>query len=160
MINARQSFRVIILAVIFLATLSVTVFLAIKYRQQLAFNRQVQKITEVQSFRNQYPPPYLNTFGLRDGRVGKPYSETVFATFVGAHQNLEMMASDLPKGLSLGDCQSKYDVGFIPTPNTQLICVISGIPGKAGVYNISITVQTPTPGTLITSANFKLVIIE
>jgi hypothetical protein len=46
----------------------------------------------------------------------------------------------MPNGFTLGKCSQEFNTKLIPTPNTLTKCLIEGIPIKAGLYHLKMSV--------------------
>jgi len=90
--------------------------------------------------------PQINTASLPVAKAGQKYQANIFASLANSHQNLTAKVEGLPEGLLLGKCSLEYDVKFIPIPNTQLKCPVTGTPSKAGFYQLKVSVENEDVG--------------
>ena len=90
--------------------------------------------------------PQINTASLPVAKVGQKYQADIFASLANSHQNLTAKVEGLPEGLLLGKCSLEYDVKFSPVPNTQIKCLVTGTPNKAGFYQLKVSVENEDVG--------------
>lgn len=76
-------------------------------------------------------PPVIQTSGLPDGKLGKPYSAEVLGKDGDIYDALTMKISSLPDGLSMGSCVKNLN------QDNGIRCPISGTPTVAGDFKVN-----------------------
>lgn len=95
--------------------------------------------------------PEITTNELKSGEVGKNYSSFIRGVDLDITNQLTMLISNLPAGLSQGKCN------YGEMDNKKVVsCEIQGSPTKAGTYNVTVNLTDDTPSG--TSKNLTLVI--
>jgi hypothetical protein len=133
--NKQKPILIAVLISLFLVSTISAGYLIYKYKSELNNQSKIGKINTTKM----NPLPYINTFELPNAKVGTGYYGEVFATLMGANEDLPITITDLPDGLTLGKCSQEFDSKLIPTPNTLTKCLIEGIPAKDGLYQTKVS---------------------
>ena len=92
--------------------------------------------------------PVISTKFLRPARLGKRYEREIKGYDLDLADKLEFGLSGLPKGLSLGKCETEVD-----SNKNQLECEIVGRPVSRGIYLVQVVLTDDkfaiTTGTLV-----------
>jgi len=95
--------------------------------------------------------PVINTNLLVNAIVGTAYSREIIATDVNTTNNLSMTISNLPAGLTYGNCTQAVVSGV----GKQIACRITGTPTTAGTRTLSVSV---TDGIATTYKSINLTV--
>jgi len=119
----------------FLLLISVICFLYLIYKSES--NKTKSQPNNQTNF---IPSPQINTGNLPPAKVGEKYKGEMVSNLTGADEDLKIYVDSLPDGLAIGKCSQELNTKLIPTPNTQEKCLIEGIPTKAGIYHLKVSV--------------------
>lgn len=146
----------IVLAVIFFISFGITSYLVVSHRQKMVTLKQAQ-LQKIQNTPTPYPASYINTSVLPNAKKGVAYQGDIIASVKGSHQDLKITVTNLPEGLTLGDCRLKYDTTAISVPNTLAACSVKGIPVSAGEFQLDVTAKI-TNGLIDTKTSISLLV--
>ena len=112
--------KLIITIVVFISIFGLVIFFWVKNKNDL-----VNKQTLI---------PRFNTPELPSGKVGELYNGELIGSLIGAKVKLNISALQIPEGLSLTDCEQKYNVDLLLKPNSLITCQLTGYPVKDGAF--------------------------
>lgn len=100
-----------------------------------ANNNPISPITPITPPSPNNKAPYIQTYVLKTGKVGKSYEAKVKAYDRNRDDVLTMTMQNLPDGLTMGACESEQKAQRV-----ILTCEIEGTPTTAGTKFVKVTV--------------------
>lgn len=85
--------------------------------------------------------PYINTPEFPSGKVGELYNGELIGSLIGSKVKLNIIAQQIPEGLSLTDCKQEYNVSYLSKPNSLIICQLTGYPNESGSFDLSFEIS-------------------